>query len=144
MHPNRVVQAVQTALFVLLFEVWLPTGRLHFRLVNDLDFEAAKARVNGVQVVRRKLAFGENVVDIVIGRITLLLGQRQEFLDLFPKIDPRLGSDRRDDLQGLFAVRGGPSLPREDRFRSFPGFAGRLGAAGVGFLKTSSVRHGQT
>ncbi len=83
-HPHRVVQNVHREVSSLLAFGFLDV--IHLGLVNNFNFERPELGKNFVQLFRRRLAFGQHLVNVVESQLPLLLRQADEFLDFFRKI----------------------------------------------------------
>ncbi len=59
---------------------------VHLGLVNDFNFQRAQLGENFVQFFRRRLVVRQRLVDVVVGQLSLLLRQADQFLDFFRKI----------------------------------------------------------
>ncbi len=99
-HPHRIVENIQPALFLFLLRLGL-LDAVHLGLVHDLNFQVGELGVNLVQVFRRHHALRQRVIDVVVGQVSLFLGQEQQLADLFRQIHAGLGLDRAGVQAGI-------------------------------------------
>ena len=121
-HPNRVVQGIESAVFLLLR--FRGFGLLDLGVGYNLDVEVAELGVELVQVIRRH-AIRQKVIDIVVGKITLLAGHLEQSFDGFGQVrrlGPRAGN-------GVAAIAGGNGLASMQRRRLQPRYCGLSSAA---------------
>ncbi len=140
-HADGVVQDVQADL-VFVFVRFGLFDAVHFRLVDDFDFQVAQFAVEIVQFVRGDDAIGQGVVDVVVGQVALFLGQADEFLDLFGQVQGQGFGERGGGLGAGGEFQSG--------FRELShggggdGAAARLGARGDGLGRAVPVGGGRS
>ena len=83
-HPHRIVQDIEPALVLLFLDFGL-LDAIYFGLINDLDLQTAQLDVNVIKVFGIDHAIWERVVDVVVSKIALFLGEPDKFLDFVCK-----------------------------------------------------------
>lgn len=111
-HPNGVVEDVEFLIFRFLLGVEIATlavlKTIDFGGVDDVELHLAETIQDGADVIFLNEVFREDFVNIVVGEIFLLLGQLDEFADLFLNlrgIDAVFGFFALG-LRGSFGSRG--------------------------------------
>jgi hypothetical protein len=109
-HADRIVQHVHA---LRLFGALLLLGGglefLHLGRLDDLDVHAAEQDDDPVEFVGIDHALRHRLVDVVVGEVALVAGQRDQFLDLLVAIlavDRDLNHAAVRRLGGLFASAG--------------------------------------
>ncbi len=80
-HPDRVVQDIEPRLLVFFFRVTL-FDAVHFRLIHDIDLQAAQLDVNLVEFLRPGEVVRQRVGYVAVGEVPLLVGEADQFFDL--------------------------------------------------------------
>ena len=85
-HPHRIVQNFEAAfgflfflfLFALFFAFLVP---IDLRGFNDVDLHSPELAQDRIEIIRVRQSFGQNVIEIVEGDVTLFLRQFGQFSD---------------------------------------------------------------
>ncbi len=83
-HLDGVVENIKAAGRLLFFVRGFRLGLFDAFEVggfDDFDFETAEFGINGVENLRGDDFVGKGVVDVVVGQVTLILGETEQFLD---------------------------------------------------------------
>ena len=121
-HPNGVVQGIESAVFLRLR--FLGFGLLGLGLGYNLDAKVMELGIERVQVIRRH-AIRQKLIDIVVGKMILLASHLEQSFDGFGQVrrlGPRAGS-------GVAAIAGGNGLACDQRRRLQPRYCGLSSAA---------------
>ena len=88
-HADGIIQNVQPPLFPFLFLLRFRLfDAVHLGLVHDVDVEVVQFGINLVELRRGDDVVRQGVADVVVGQVSLFLGQQHQFPDFFRQIHP--------------------------------------------------------